>query len=69
MSRKKKGSFPEEIFVKWESDRSDEESKWLLADERQEGFAILGDTQRIAVYKLVELRDVTGVIETTTVVE
>lgn len=54
--------FPKELFVKIETDTNDDTSSWFLADDNIQEHASIGVTTKVAVYKLVEVRAVTGTV-------
>jgi hypothetical protein len=53
--------FPKEMYIRHEHDKNPEEG-WWLADENLESGAEIGSTVTIGVYKLVEVRKVTGMV-------
>lgn len=55
--------FPKELIVKIETDPSDKSLSWFLADETMGGMLGMNVKEKLAVYKLVEVREVvTGVV-------
>ena len=52
--------FPKEMFVKFESEETEPETGWWLCDDKLENYAQTGETVKIGVYKLVEVRKVTA---------
>lgn len=55
--------FPKEMFVKIDADPTDKSLQWFLADDEMHGLVNMGGKEKIAVYKLVELREITGVVQ------
>lgn len=54
--------FPTEIFVKIDTDPTDKTLAWFVADDEMTGMVSVGRKEKIAVYKLVELREIAGVV-------
>lgn len=56
--------FPKEIFIKKviENMGNDEEIAWYTAHENMEETTTVGTTETVGVYKLVEVRKVTGAV-------
>lgn len=54
--------FPKRMFLKREIDSCDKSLSWHIADPRIMGLVTMGETNRIGVYELVEIREATGVV-------
>lgn len=54
--------FPKRMFLKRESDPRDKTLSWHIADPHILGLVSMGQTDRIGVYELVEIREATGVV-------
>lgn len=52
--------FPKELIVKIETDSNDRSCQWFLAGETVDEMVGMNSKERLAVYKLVELREVTS---------
>ena len=57
---------PKTIFVRWDEDGNDE--PWLNVMEDVADFAVIGETRIIGVYRLVELREIEGVVKNLSVI-
>jgi len=52
--------FPNEMYIKWEPDGSEDDTGWYVADEDIKAHASLDEVTEVAVYKLVEVRSITS---------
>lgn len=50
------------MFLKRETDPSDKSLAWHIADPNIIGLVEMGQTKRIGVYELVQIREATGVV-------
>lgn len=54
--------FPKRMFLKRESDPCDKTLSWHIANPHILRLVSMGQTDRIGVYELVEIREATGVV-------
>lgn len=50
--------FPKEVFIKIETDPNDKACQWFLAGKTVDEMVGMNCKERLAVYKLVEIREV-----------
>lgn len=50
--------FPNELIIKLETDPTDKSLSWFIAGEAMDDMIGMNSKERLAVYKLVEVREV-----------